>query len=46
MNFEYQNSVIFDILTKYYISDSFVDYEHYSISSKGFLATVVVIMVT
>ena len=30
---------------KYCISDSFVDYEGYSISSKGFIATVVDIMV-
>ena len=39
------HSVIFEIATKYYISDSFADYEHYSIFSKGFLFTVVVIMV-
>ena len=31
--------------SKYCISDSFVDYEGYSISSKGFLPTVVDIMV-
>ena len=35
------HSVIFDIASKYYISDSFVDYDGYSISSKGFLPTVV-----
>ena len=29
--------VIFEIAAKYCISDSFVDYEGYSISSKGFL---------
>ena len=31
------HSVIFEIASKYCISDSFVDYEGYSISSKGFL---------
>ena len=39
------HSVIFEIALKYCISDSFVDYEGYSISSKGFLPTVVDIMV-
>ena len=39
------HSVIFDVAPKYCISDSFVDYEGYSISSKGFLPTVVDIMV-
>ena len=39
------HSVIFEIVPKYCISDSFVDYEGYSISSKGFLLTVVEIMV-
>ena len=34
-------SVIFEISPKYCILDSFVDYEGYSISSKGFLPTVV-----
>ena len=38
-------SVIFEIASNYYISDSFVDYVGYSISSKGFLPTVVDIMV-
>ena len=37
--------VIFEIASKYCISDSFVDYDGYSISSKGFLPTVVDIMV-
>ena len=37
--------VTFEIASKYCISDSFVDYEGYSISSKGFLATVVDVMV-
>ena len=39
------HSVIFEIASKYCISDSFVDYDVYSISSKGFLPTVVYIMV-
>ena len=39
------HSVIFEIASKYCISDSSVDYEGYSISSKGFLPTVVDIMV-
>ena len=39
------HSVIFETESKYCISDSFVDYEGYSISSKGFLPTVVDIMV-
>ena len=38
-------SVIFEISSKYGILDSFVDYDGYSISSKGFLPTVVDIMV-
>ena len=38
-------SVIFEIAFKYFISGSFVDYEGNSISSKGFLPTVVDIMV-
>ena len=38
------HSVIFKIESKYCISDSFVDYDGYSISSKGFLPTVVDIM--
>ena len=37
--------VIFEIASKYCISDSFVDYDGYSISSKGLLPTVVDIMV-
>ena len=39
------HSVIFEIASKYCILDSFVDYGGYSISSKGFLPTAVVIMV-
>ena len=38
-------SVVFETASKYCISDSFVDYKGYSISSKGFLPTVVDIMV-
>ena len=34
------HSVVFEIASKYCIWDSFVDYEGYSISSKGFLPTV------
>ena len=36
---------IFEIPPKYCILDSFVDYKGYSITSKGFLLTVVDIMV-
>ena len=39
------HSVVFEIASKYCISDSFVDHDAYSISSKGFLPTVVDIMV-
>ena len=39
------HSVIFEIVSKYCISESFVDSEGYFISSKGFLPTVVDIMV-
>ena len=39
------HSIIFKTAPKYCISDSFVDYEGYSISSKGFLPIVVDIMV-
>ena len=39
------HSVIFEIASKYCISDSFLDYDGYSISSNGFLPTVVDIMV-
>ena len=41
----WNHSVIFEIASKYCISDSFVDCDGYSISSKGFLPTVVDIMV-
>ena len=39
------HSVVFEIASKYCISDSFVDHDAYSIYSKGFLPTVVDIMV-
>ena len=39
------HSVVFEIASKDCISDSFVDHDGYSISSKGFLPTVVDIMV-
>ena len=39
------HSVVFEIASKYLISDSYVDYEGYSISPKGYLPTVVDIMV-
>ena len=35
------HSVIMEIASKYCISDSFIDYDGYSISSKGFLPTVI-----
>ena len=35
------HSIIFKITSKYCMLDSFVDYEGYSISSKGFLSKVV-----
>ena len=38
------HSIVFEIASKYSISDSFVDHDGYSISSKGFLPTVVDIM--
>ena len=40
-----EHSVIFEIASMYFSLYSFVDYEGYSISSKGFLPTVVDIMV-
>ena len=39
------HSVVFDIASKYCSLDSFVDYDGYSISSKGFLPAVLYIMV-
>ena len=39
-----EDSVVFEIASKYCISDSFVDHDGYSISSKGFLPKVVDIM--
>ena len=39
------HSVVFEIASKYCILGSFVDYDGYSISSEGFLPTVVDLMV-
>ena len=39
------HSVVLEIASKYCISDSLVDCDGYSISSKGFLPTIVDIMV-
>ena len=39
------HSVIFEIASKYWILDSFVDHDDHSISSEGFLPSVVDIMV-
>ena len=39
------HSVIFEVASKYCILDSFVDLDGYSISSEGFLPTVVDIVV-
>ena len=39
------HSVVFEIASKYCISDAFVDHDGYSISSKGFLPALVDIMV-
>ena len=39
------HSVVFEIASKYCISNSFFDYDGYSISSKEFLPTVVDIII-
>ena len=39
------HSVVFEVASKYCISDSFVDHDGYSIASEGFLPAVVYIMV-
>ena len=39
------HSVVFEIVSKYCVLDSFVDYDGHSISFKGFLPTIVDIMV-
>ena len=39
------HSVLFEIASKYCISDFFVDSDRYSISSEGFLPTIVDLMV-
>ena len=38
------DSVVLEVKSKYCISDSFVDHDGYSISSKGFLPAVVDVM--
>ena len=45
MEMKRDHSVVFEIASKYCISDSFIDYDGYSISSKGFLPTILDIMV-
>ena len=42
---EQRSFVVFEIASKYCILDSFFDHDGYSISSRGFLPTVVDIMV-
>ena len=39
------HSVVFEISYKYCISDSFADYEGYSISSKGLLSTIDIMVI-
>ena len=39
------HSVVFEIASKYCVSDSFVDHDGYSIFSEGFLPTLVDVMV-
>ena len=46
LEMNWDHSIIFEIAPKYCILDSFIDYEGYSISSKGFLPTLVDIIVT
>ena len=41
---EQRSFVVFEIASKYCVSDSFVNYDVYPTSSKGFLPTVVYIM--
>ena len=40
------HSAVFETASKYYVSNSFVDYDGYSIYSKGFLPTVIDIIIT
>ena len=42
---EQRSFYLFEITSKYCISDSFVDHDGYSISSEGFLPSVVDIMI-
>ena len=46
LEMNHDHSVIFEIASKYCILDSFVDYDSYSVSSKGFLPTVICIKFT
>ena len=46
MEMNRDHSVIFETVSKYCILDSFVDYNDYSISSKGFLPSEEDIMVS
>jgi len=45
LEMNWDHSVVFEIASKDCVLDSFVDYDGYSISSKGFLPTVVDIIV-
>ena len=45
LEMNWDHSVVFEIASKYCISDSFIGYDGYSIFSKRFLPTVVDIMV-
>ena len=45
LEMNWNHSVIFEIAPKYWILDSFLNYEGYSISSNWFLPTVVDIMI-
>ena len=40
------HSVVFEIASKYWILDSLVDHDGYSISSEGFLPTVITVKIT
>ena len=45
MEMNRDNFIVFEIASQYYILYSSLDYDGYSISSKGFLPTVVDVMV-
>ena len=44
LEMNWDHSIVFEIAPKYCILDSYIDCEGYSVSSKGFLPTVVDIM--